>query len=54
MEVNYHDYLQLDRILQSQRLESDQLGLHAHDEMLFIVIHQAYELWFRQLPALKT
>ena len=49
MEVNYHDYLQLDRILQAQRLESDQLGLHAHDEMLFIVIHQAYELWFRQL-----
>lgn len=49
MEVNYHDYLQLDRILQSQRLESDQLGMHAHDEMLFIVIHQAYELWFRQL-----
>lgn len=49
MEVHYHDYLQLDKILQSQQLESDKLGMHAHDEMLFIVIHQAYELWFKQL-----
>jgi tryptophan 2,3-dioxygenase len=49
MEVHYHDYLQLDRILQAQQLESDKRGLHAHDEMLFIVIHQAYELWFKQL-----
>ncbi len=49
MEVHYHDYLQLDRILQAQQLESDKKGMHAHDEMLFIVIHQAYELWFKQL-----
>jgi tryptophan 2,3-dioxygenase len=49
MEVHYHDYLQLDKILQAQELESDKMGLHAHDEMLFIVIHQAYELWFKQL-----
>lgn len=49
MEVHYHDYLQLDKILQAQQLESDRRGLHAHDEMLFIVIHQAYELWFKQL-----
>lgn len=48
-EVNYHDYLQLDRILNSQFPESDKQQLPAHDEMLFIVIHQAYELWFRQL-----
>jgi tryptophan 2,3-dioxygenase len=47
--VNYHDYLQLDRILNAQLPESDKQGLPAHDEMLFIVIHQAYELWFRQL-----
>ena len=49
MEVHYHDYLQLDRILNSQLPESDKHGLEAHDEMLFIVIHQAYELWFKQL-----
>lgn len=49
MEVNYHDYLQLDTILNAQHLESDKRELSAHDEMLFIVIHQAYELWFKQL-----
>ena len=48
-EVHYHDYLQLDKILNSQFPESDKLNLPAHDEMLFIVIHQAYELWFKQL-----
>lgn len=49
MEVNYHDYLQLDKILQSQSPESDKHGQPAHDETLFIIIHQAYELWFKQL-----
>jgi len=48
-EVHYHDYLQLDRILNAQFPESDKHKLPAHDEMLFIVIHQAYELWFKQL-----
>jgi tryptophan 2,3-dioxygenase len=47
--MHYSDYLQLDKILGAQQPESDRLGIHAHDEMLFIVIHQAYELWFRQL-----
>jgi tryptophan 2,3-dioxygenase len=47
--VHYHDYLQLDKILGAQALESDKKGETAHDEMLFIVIHQAYELWFKQL-----
>jgi tryptophan 2,3-dioxygenase len=49
MDVNYHDYLQLDKILNAQALESEKRKLKAHDEMLFIVIHQAYELWFKQL-----
>jgi tryptophan 2,3-dioxygenase len=49
MEVHYHDYLQLDKILNSQFPESDKKQMPAHDEMLFIVIHQAYELWFKQL-----
>ena len=48
-EVHYHDYLQLDKILNAQFPESDKQQLPAHDEMLFIVIHQAYELWFKQL-----
>jgi tryptophan 2,3-dioxygenase len=48
-QVHYSDYLQLDKILDAQVLESDKLQQHAHDEMLFIVIHQAYELWFKQL-----
>ena len=47
--VHYSDYLKLDTLLNAQQLESDRLGMHAHDEMLFIVIHQSYELWFRQL-----
>lgn len=49
MEVHYHDYLQLDKILDAQFPESVKQNLSAHDEMLFIVIHQAYELWFKQL-----
>ncbi len=48
--VYYSDYLQLDKILGAQQLESDKEGhQHAHDEMLFIVIHQSYELWFKQI-----
>lgn len=48
--VYYSDYLQLDKILNAQALESDKPGReHAHDEMLFIVIHQSYELWFKQI-----
>lgn len=45
----YHDYLQLDRLLDSQHLESTKAGKTMHDEMLFIVVHQAYELWFKQI-----
>lgn len=48
-EIHYHDYLQLEKILNAQLPESDKQNLSAHDEMLFIIIHQAYELWFKQL-----
>jgi tryptophan 2,3-dioxygenase len=48
-DVHYHDYLQLDKILNAQFPESAKENISAHDEMLFIVIHQAYELWFKQL-----
>ena len=45
----YSDYLQLDKILNSQELFSELHGETAHDEMLFIIVHQVYELWFRQV-----
>jgi len=48
-DMHYHDYLQLDKILNSQFPESEKQNLSAHDEMLFIIIHQTYELWFKQL-----
>lgn len=47
--VYYHDYLQLNKIIEAQSLESVKHQKPAHDEMLFIVIHQAYELWFKQI-----
>lgn len=46
-DVHYHDYLQLDKILNAQFPESIKRGEPAHDETLFIIIHQAYELWFK-------
>ncbi len=45
----YGDYLQLEKLLSAQDLESEKIGRKAHDEMLFIVVHQAYELWFKQI-----
>ena len=47
--VYYSDYLQLEKILDAQFPESSRRNSPAHDEMLFIVIHQAYELWFKQI-----
>lgn len=47
--VNYTDYLQLDKVLHAQFPVSQKYGTLAHDEHLFIIIHQAYELWFKQV-----
>jgi tryptophan 2,3-dioxygenase len=47
--VYYADYLKLDTLLAAQAPESARQGQPAHDEMLFIIVHQAYELWFRQI-----
>lgn len=47
--VYYRDYLQLGKILDAQTLQSELHGAKAHDEMLFIIIHQVYELWFKQI-----
>jgi tryptophan 2,3-dioxygenase len=45
-KLTYGGYLQLATLLSAQRLESDP---PAHDELLFITIHQVYELWFQLL-----
>ncbi|MBA3288798.1 MAG: tryptophan 2,3-dioxygenase, partial [Acidimicrobiia bacterium] len=42
--VTYASYLALEEILGAQRPRSEE-----HDELLFIVIHQVYELWFKQI-----
>jgi tryptophan 2,3-dioxygenase len=44
--LTYASYLQLDEILSAQQPRSDG---PEHDEMLFIIIHQVYELWFKQI-----
>ena len=48
--IYYADYLQLEKVIGAQEPESFKAGhTRAHDEMLFIIIHQAYELWFKQI-----
>jgi len=42
--LTYTSYLALEEVLNAQRPRSED-----HDEMLFIVIHQVYELWFKQM-----
>ncbi|XP_011495638.1 PREDICTED: tryptophan 2,3-dioxygenase [Ceratosolen solmsi marchali] len=45
----YSEYLLLDKVLSAQRLLSSEYDKEVHDEHLFIVTHQAYELWFKQI-----
>lgn len=44
--LSYNSYLKVDELLGLQEFESTP---PAHDELLFITIHQAYELWFKQI-----
>ena len=44
--VTYSSYLRVDDLLELQKPRSDG---PEHDEMLFIVIHQVYELWFKEI-----
>jgi tryptophan 2,3-dioxygenase len=46
MELTYSDYLHLDELLALQKPRSSP---EEHDELLFIIVHQAYELWFKLL-----
>jgi len=47
MALTYSSYLKIDELLSLQQPLADEAV--AHDEMLFIIIHQAYELWFKQI-----
>jgi tryptophan 2,3-dioxygenase len=46
MPLTYNEYLKVDELLGLQEVKSDP---PEHDEMLFIIIHQTYELWFKLL-----
>jgi tryptophan 2,3-dioxygenase len=45
-QLTYGSYLRLDELLHQQQPQAEPA---AHDELLFITIHQVYELWFNQL-----
>jgi tryptophan 2,3-dioxygenase len=44
--LTYSSYLRLDELL---NLQTPASGGEDHDEILFIVVHQVYELWFKQI-----
>jgi len=46
MELNYNSYLKIDELLS---LQQPRTVPEEHDELLFITVHQVYELWFQQL-----
>jgi len=45
-QLSYSDYLQVQQLLSLQKFQSPN---KEHDELLFIIIHQVYELWFKQM-----
>ena len=45
-QLTYGGYLRVDELLAQQVPQADP---PAHDELLFITVHQVYELWFQQL-----
>jgi tryptophan 2,3-dioxygenase len=48
--IHYQSYLALDKILNAQHLRSAEVAEEpAHEEMLFIIVHQSYEIWFKQI-----
>ena len=46
MPVTYSSYLKIDELLNLHECQSEG---PKHDEMLFILIHQIYELWFKEI-----
>lgn len=47
--IHYSDYLRVSELTDLQSRRSEEFGAPAHDEMLFIITHQTYELWFKQI-----
>ncbi|KAK3594662.1 hypothetical protein CHS0354_003586 [Potamilus streckersoni] len=47
--MTYDGYLKVNQLLDCQCLVSTRHGKTAHDEHLFIVVHQVFELWFKQI-----
>lgn len=47
--VSYSEYLRIEPLLSLQKKRSEEFKQSAHDEMLFIITHQTYELWFKQI-----
>lgn len=47
--IDYDRYLALSDLLACQHPVAPNQGRTAHDEMLFIIVHQVYELWFKQI-----
>jgi tryptophan 2,3-dioxygenase len=47
--LTYGAYLRVEELIQLQSPRSQGPGGAEHDELLFIIIHQVYELWFKQL-----
>ncbi len=45
-QLTYSSYLKVPELL---KLQHSQSALQHHDEMLFIIVHQTYELWFKEL-----
>lgn len=45
----YGEYLQLPAVLNAQHLKSAEAGHPSSHELLFIITHQTYELWFKQI-----
>lgn len=48
-QLTYGDYLHVPELIRLQEPQSVQAGVAHHDELLFIIIHQTFELWFKQL-----
>ncbi|OUW60700.1 MAG: hypothetical protein CBD58_04305 [bacterium TMED198] len=48
-EESYSNYLKLQNLLSSQDPVSKKHNNEEHDETLFIIVHQVFELWFKQI-----
>jgi tryptophan 2,3-dioxygenase len=48
-QVTYQEYLKIPELLSLQKPLSNETESPAHEEMLFIITHQVYELWFKQI-----